>query len=349
MASLTQSSIIARKIIRFAIYLVILIVVVRVTFATGTKVFRIFFPEPPPKPTVTFGKLTALPFPENLSITEGLTFTLETAEGKLPEFTGQIRVFFMPKAAPNIQGLEFAKQKAVAMGFSPEGRELVESVFLFPNRNSPSTLNMEIVSGIFSISYNLPANPRALDENPPSADTATSQVRSFLARAGFLVDDLSGPVEHDFIKIEEGRFVNALSQSDGQITKINLYRKGYEDLPSAPLDPDEANVWFMIGGSRERADQIIAAEYHYYPIDEEQSATYPIITAEFAWKELTQGGGFIVGRDDENQLDVTIRNVYLAYFDPGQYTEFYQPIVVFEGDGGFVAYVPAVTPEYYGE
>ena len=349
MASLTHTSIIARKIIRFIIYGIVFIIVARFTILTGIRIYRIFFPEPPPAPTVAFGKLTNLPFPENLAKTENLVFTLETADGKLPEFTDQTRVYFMPKASPNIQGLEFAKQKAVSLGFSPGGRELVETVFLFQNRSSPSTLTMNIVTGIFSISYDLRANLQALNEIPPAADTATSLVRSFLARAQLLVDDLSGPVEHEFIKIEEGRFVTALSQSDGKITKINLFRKSFDDLPSVTLNPDEANVWFMISGSRNRADQFIAAEYHYYPIDEEQSSTYPIKTSEKAWKELTGGKGYVVSHADESRIDVTIRNVYLAYLDAGQYTEFFQPVVVFEGDNDFVAYVPAVTSEFYGE
>jgi hypothetical protein len=38
----------------------------------------------------------------------------------------------------------------------------------------------------------------------------------------------------------------------------------------------------------------------------------------------------------------------MAYYDPDVLSQYFQPIVVFEGDGGFVAYVPAVTAEYYG-
>lgn len=349
MASLTQSSILARKIIRFTIYAIVFIIVARFTIITGIRIYRFFFPKPPPAPTVTFGKLTELPFPENLAKSENLSFTLETADGKLPEFPDQRKVYFMPKAAPNIQGLEFAKQKAVSIGFSPEGRELVETVFLFQNRSSPSTLTMNIVSGIFSISYDLRANPQVVNEIPPAPDTATSLVRSYLARAELLTDDLSGPVTHEFVKIEQGRFVQAVSLSESDIIKINLFRKSFDDLPSVTLDPDEANVWFMISGSREREDQVIAAEYHYYPLDEDQSSTYPIKTSQEAWEELTRGGGFIVSHEDESQTDVTIRNVYLGYFDAGQYTEFYQPVVVFEGDNDFVAYVPAVTSDYYGE
>jgi len=40
--------------------------------------------------------------------------------------------------------------------------------------------------------------------------------------------------------------------------------------------------------------------------------------------------------------------VYLAYYDAGVPTDYYQPIIVFEGDQDFLAYVPAIASEYYG-
>ena len=347
-ATLTQSSIIARKIIRFSIYAIIFIVVSRFTILLGIRIYRNFFPEPPPAPTVTFGKLPILPFPDNPAGSGNLTYSLETPEGELPEFPEQAKIYNMPKIPPSIQSLEFAKQKAASLGFSQNGRELVETVFLFPNESSPSTLTMNVVSGIFSISYDLRANPSAIDEVPPAPDVATSQVRTFLARAELLNDDLSGPVIHDFIKIEEGKFVTAISLSESDLVKVNLFRKSFDNLPSVTSTPNEANVWFMVGGAKDRANQIIAAEYHYYPSSEQGSGTYPIKTAQKVWEELNSQKAHIVRIKDPSGDAVKIRNIYLAYYDAGQYVQYYQPVVVFEGDNDFVAYIPAVTDEYYG-
>lgn len=349
MASLTQTAIIARKVIRYSIYGIIFIIFTRITIGLGVKIYRYLFPKPPPPPTVTFGKLPNLPFPEQTVTIENLVFSLETAEGDLPSFPNQLGVYFMPKILPSIQAKELAQQKAVSLGFKPEGRELVETVFLFENREAPSSLTMNIISEIFSISYDLRANPRVLENVPPTSESAISQVRSYLARSGFLKDDLSGPVTHTYIKIEEGRFVPAISRSEADIIKINIFRKAFYELPAVTPEPDEANVWFMLSGARDRADQIIAAEYHYYPIDEEQLGTYPIKTAQQAWENLKEGKGFIARLGDNKEGLITIRRAYLAYYDAGQYTEFYQPVFVFEGDNGFIAYVPAVTDEYYGK
>lgn len=348
MASLTQASIVSRKIIRFTIYFFVLIIIVRISIGTAGKIFRFFFPEPPPPPTVTFGKLPSLPFLDTEVNVENLTFNLETIAGELPEFTDQLRVYFMPRASAGIKDLEIARQKAVSLGFSPSGSELVETVFIFQNKTAPSRLTMNIVSHVFSISYDLRANPQAVNNIPPAPEVAGKQAKSFLTKAEFLKDDLTGPETYNFIKIVESDFSPAVSLSDSDIIKVNIFRKDFNELPSLSSTPGEANVWFMLSGGDSRTSPVIAAEYKYYPVAEDQNATYPIKTSQQAWDDLKAGKGFIADLG-ENESIVTVRKVYLAYYDAGQYTEFYQPIVVFEGDNNFMGYVPAVTDDYYGE
>ena len=84
-------------------------------------------------------------------------------------------------------------------------------------------------------------------------------------------------------------------------------------------------------------------------LQENEFATYPLKTASEAWEDLKSGKGFIANLGDNNEGVLKIRRVYLAYYDAGVYTEFYQPIVVFEGDNKFTAYVPAVDSQYYGK
>jgi hypothetical protein len=347
-ASLTQTSTIARKIIRYTIYAVILIIVARFTIKTGVRIYRNFFPQPPPAPTVAFGKLPNLPFPEKEI--PNLSYSLETPEGEFPTFPKQLGVYFMPKKSPSIRALEIAQEKVALLGFKSDGTELVETVYVFRYDRVPVSLTMNIVSGIFSISFDLNSDPTVIERIPPAPEVAASRVQSYLSRAKLLEKDLAGPVTHEFIKIEQGRFVEALSLSEADLIQVNLFRKSFgDDIPSVTPDPTEANVWFMLSGEGRTGRQTIAAEYHYFPVDENQSATYPLKTAQDAWEELKAAGGYIASLGDNQAGNITVRRVYLAYYDPGQYTEFYQPVVVFEGDGDFVAYVPAVTSEFYGE
>lgn len=349
MASLTESSIIARKVIRYAIYGLILIIILRFTIKLGVGIYRKIFPAPPPKPTVAFGKLPTLPFPEK-AVPPDLTYTLETPDGKLPVLAKQVEIYFMPPIPSNIRVLETAKEKARSLGFNPEGRLLVENVpnvYIFQGRNPASSLTMNIITGVFSISYDLSSDPSAISGMPPAPEAAIAQARSRLQSAGLLHEDLSeGRTTHEFLRIEGGKFVSAVSLSEASAIKVNLFRKSFgKDIPSVSPDAKQANIWFMfVGGS----GQIIGAEYHYFPMDEKNPATYPLKTADETWEELKSGKSYVANLGDNESGNITIRRVYLAYYDAGQYTAFYQPIVVFEGDNDFTAYVPAVASNFYG-
>ena len=349
MTTLTQTAILTRKIIRYGIFSIIAIIVLRMILLTTIKIYKKIFPPPPPPPTVTFGKLPKLIFPKK-DVPANLTFTLETAEGGFPKLPVQAKIYFMPKLAANLLSLDAAKTKAQSLGFKPEGQEISPTTYRFFQQSAPSTLEMNIILGIFSISYDLKIDPSPLDVRPPAPEVAAANIRSFLSSANLLPSDLTGPTTHEFFKLQEGKFVSVLALSESNLVKINFFRKAYDNLPVLSSDSKSANVWFMVSGVNERGKQIIAAEYHYFPVDESQSSTYPIKTAEAAWNDLGGEQVYIAdsGSNKEGE-NIKIRRIYLAYFDPGEPADFLQPIFVFEGDKGFLAYVPAVALEYYGE
>lgn len=348
MASLTQIAITSRKIIRYGIFLIIFLIVGRVLLSAGVKIYKNTFPTPSPAPTVKYGKLTKIPFPVN-GITAKFTYSLETPEGGLPtNVSPQAKVYFMPKTNANLLSLDAAKSRASALGFSTEVQQLSDIVYKFKNPNFPVTLQMSIITGTFSISYDLTSDPLPISFKPPVAEVAAANFKSYLSEASMLPDDLTGSVTHDFLKISNGKLISALSLSESNFVKINLFRKNYDNLPSVTGDPNQANVWAIISGSGNNGQQIIASEYHYHTVDESQFATYPLKTPTDAFAELQSGQAFIANMGVNNDGDtLKIRHIYLAYFDPDADSEYFQPIYVFEGDNGFIAYIPAVTPEYY--
>jgi len=349
MTSLTEVSIITRKIIRYSIYFVIFIIIGRILFNTGKSIYLKIFPPKEPAPTVSFGKLPALPFPDKPKI-GNISLSLETADGNLPTLPTQVKVFVMPKQSSHLLSLDVAKQKSQALGFQAEGEAQSESMYKFLSRNNNSTLLMNIVTGSFTITYNLKADSSPIEKRPQSPEILASFVRSHLSSANILPGDLSGPTQNEFLKIEGENIVSALSLSDSNFVKIHLFRKNYENYPVLTNEPKKANVWFMLSGSQEPEKKIIAAQYFYYPVDESQFSTYPLKTAQEAWSMLTAGNTYIASYGQNKEGDsVKIRKIYLAYYDSGKETEFLQPIIVFEGDKDFVAYVPAVSASYYGE
>lgn len=345
MATLTEISIAARKTIRYGIYIIIFLVVIKYSIGIGRTIYNRMFPPPPEPPSVGFDVLPVLPLPEEK--TQGLSFNLETTTGELPVLTNKLPVYFMPPIVSGLSDLDEAKEKAKGLGFDPDGKKVVDNVpnvYVF-KKGQESTLTMDIIKGTFSISYDLSSNPSVIGGNPPAPSSAIGAVRGYLQSASSLAPDLSETAVHQLIRINQGEYVEAISLSEADLIRVNIFRKDYADsLPAVTPNMPLANIWFLLSSGRE----IIAAEYKYYPVNEERFETYPIISSQEAWDKLVNGEGHIANLG-VNEDEITIRRVYLAYYDAGQYTEFYQPVFVFEGDDNFYAYVPAVTDEYYEE
>jgi hypothetical protein len=345
MASLTQTAILTRKIIRFTIYFIIFLIIGRIALGLAITLIQKLFPSPPPAPTVQFGKLPSLSFPIGNN-TPPLTYIVQTPEGGLPTLASQAKVYFMPQSHSDLLALDNTKQKAASLGFAGTPKQITPTIYEFTN--GLSTLEMNIVTGTFSIGFNLNADQSPLTQIPPTANIASGVAKNFMSQASLLPDDLSGPVTEEYLKVQNKQLVTAISQSEGNLIKINFFRRSYDKLISVTPNPNQGNVWFVLSGSNEQSKQIIGAQYYYYPVDVTRFETYPLKTADQAFKDLQANHGFIANLG-QNKNKVIIRRVYLAYYDAGVPEQFYQPVIVFEGDNGFVAYVPAVTSTYYGE
>lgn len=348
MTNLTRIAISSRKAIRYGIFGIIFLIVGKFVFDVASAVYLTVFPPGPPPATVKYGPLHPIPFPQN-NVEASYQYIVETPEGGLPtDIPTQAKVFFMPKVNPNLLSLDVAKEKATALDFSEEPQQITETIYRFRNPKVPSVLEMNIVTGVFSITYDLNADRTPLDSKPPAAEIAATSFRELLTEANVLPDDLTGPTSHSFFKLSDGQFINAISLSEADVIKVNLFRKPYDELPSLTANPNEANVWAIISGSTNKDQKIVASEYHYFPVDESQFSTYPIKTPEEAYGNLVASQAYFADPGLNKKGDtIKIRRVYLAYFDPEIPADFYQPIYVFEGDNGFTAYVPAVTPDYY--
>ena len=356
MTKLTEVAITARKSIRYGLLAIVAITLGKILLDAGISLYLKVFPPGPPAPTVKFGKLTKVPFPETNTAYPKLTYTLETSTGALPtDIPTQAKVFFMPKVSSNLLSLDVAKTKANALGFD-ENNPIQESDYLykFKHPEYPSTFEMNIINGAFSISYDLNSDRTPIDNRPTVAEVAASEFRSALSSANVLKEDLSGPTSYSYLKLNSGKLENVISLSEADAVKVNLFRKAYDNYPSVTADPNQSNVWAIISGSSQKDQQIIAAQYHYYPVDESQYSTYPIITPDDALKRLQSGEAYIASMGKYKDGDsLKIRKVYLAYYDPDTSGDFYQPIYVFDSGendpkDSFIAYLPAISRTYYG-
>lgn len=348
MTRLTKVAIMTRKIIRFSVLGMVMLVVLRVAVAVGTGVYQNYFGQKTPPPNVEFGKMPKIPFPAvSTDDYPKFSYTLETVEGSVPKLDNQARVYYMPKANITLLSLDSARVTATLLGFSGEPEQVNSTVYRFPHQKLPARLEMNIATKIFSISYELKDFFIPFENRPPAPEVAVERAKSILTSANVFPADLTGNTSYQFLRVENKNLVGVPSLSEANLVKVNLYRKQYNKYPSMPPYPSQANVWFILTGSGSGITQLLAGDFYYYPVDETKFATYPLRTSQQAYEDLQAGKGYIASLGNNEDGNVTLRKVYLAYYDPDTITDFYQPIFVFEGDRNFTAYVPAVSYDYY--
>ena len=346
---LTTTAIRTRKLIRYTIYFFIFLFIARISLNIGGNIYTKLFPPGPPPATLGFSRLSPIPFPERGTGLQGVEVRAETPSGGLPELPEQAKVFFMPPPTTTLFSLERARARAKGAGFTLFPTETTPTALRFNHPQVPMTMEMDIVSGAFSVSYNLISDPSPLVAQAPNAQLATNSARQFFASTDSLPKDLTGPVTQEFIKAQGRQMVRALSLSEADFVRVNFFRAPASEVPTVTPRLNEANVTALVSGSRETNRRIISADYRYFPVDFSRFETYPLKTAVRALEDLLAGKGYVINLGFSSPNQVVIRRVYLAYYDPDEPSEFYQPVVVFEGDGDFRAVVPAVTDEYYGE
>lgn len=159
-------------------------------------------------------------------------------------------------------------------------------------------------------------------------------------------DDLTGgPVSVSFLKLIGDRLTPTTSLSQSDAERVDIFRKPIGTIALFTPVPDQGPISIIFSGSTNTKKRIIQFAYTYWPIDYQTNATYPLKTSNLAWTELQQGQGYIA-RYPTNSTTAIVRNVYLGYYDSFDPQNYLQPIFVFEGDNGFLGYVPAVTSEW---
>lgn len=348
MANLTQTAYLTRKVVKYGTFFLIFLIIFRIVWGISVSLFRKVKPPSPPPPTVSFSTLPAIKFPEKTGLPE-LTFNLETIEGTLPKLDSIGKVYFVPQKVATLFSLENTKEIAQRMGFKGEPQKLSPRKFLFQTGGVPNTtLEIDIITNYFKLDYDFVNDQEILAEKKLPSDTqAVSEAKSFLSQAGLLTPDLAeGTGKVSYLKLEVPNLVPAISLSEADFVRVDLFRKEVNNLPVLPLKAKESQVFFLISGSRNKAKRIVKTGYIHSPVDENLSGTYPLKSTNTAWQELLSEQGFIANLGDNQDGKITIRKIYLAYYEQDEPQEFLQPIFVFEGDRDFYAYVPAVDPKW---
>jgi len=351
MPTLTETAVTARKVIKYFIIGIISISILVPAFNAFRDYWEKTHPAPPPGPTVAFGQIPAITFPQSQTQNQ-YQFQLQTIEGVLPKMPAQAKVYFVFTVGPKFFDEEKTREKARLLGFPDEITRDPYYRYTFKNPQTNATLKLDMLNENFEVRYPFEADPFFIGQNSPAPQQALGTIQGFLASGNSWPNDIDQEkTKNLFFKYDqEKRELAAVpSLSEAEVIKVNLFRADLDGLSLLPPNPQDSNISFLVA-QKEGKPIIIAGKYIHFPIQQEQVATYPLKNSTLAWEELRAGKAFI-GNLGNNSSDrpIIIRRIYLAYFDPSLPQNFLQPIFVFEGDNDFIAYLPALDPSWIKE
>ncbi|MDP2860376.1 MAG: hypothetical protein Q8N98_01520 [bacterium] len=354
MLTLTKTAFYTRRTVNLTIIGIILFIVLKISWAGFSAYWQKIHPPPPPPPTVAFGKLPRVNIPTSSHLGEipvKINYSLETIDNSLPEIDRLAKVFFMPHPSLKLLSFERAKTLAGKMGFKNEPLALSAILYQWNDLNYPGrTLKMDITSQNFTLNYDYAKEESVFEEKyNDSKEKAVQEVKDYLSDLSLFPEDLKeGVGEAQYLDRHGETFIQALGKPPVDAVRVNLFRRNIEEFNILGVKRKSSLTNLFLSGNRDRAKRFLAINYYYYPIDSENFATYPLKTAEEAWKELLDGEAFIISLNSADIKETLgIKKIYLAYLDTEDPQTYLQPIFVFEGEYDFLAYLPAIKEEMF--
>ncbi|MBI2593691.1 hypothetical protein HYW44_03540 [Candidatus Daviesbacteria bacterium] len=302
----------------------------------------IYLPGLPPvveKPTLAFGPLPKLKFPDPTVASSNFSYSLDTETGALPEKLPELfKVYSIAQLATDLLALDRAKNLAGALEFNKNPEAISPTQYKFLDDISGGELIVDLDTGNFKFRKNYATSSGDNFERIEdfiNEDKQSQSFKNFLSSRELLKDQL-----------KNGRtrvtYNNPVKKDSTQAT-INLWQENVEDIPIVTPKFNEGLIKTISINNQNLNKKYISMDYIFWPIDLNNFGTYPIKKVDEAFEELKNGEGFIA--IEPLRGNVSISKIYLAYYLSEEYTNYLQPVYVFEGSG-FASIVQAVKNEF---
>lgn len=338
-----------RKILAIIAGVICLFILVAIIINVGNAIKEAISPTPPPPPTVSFGKLPPIPFPPSGTIPT-ISYNIDTLTGSLPVLPTQLSIYKFNEPQPDLLALDKTKQMldGSGMGFTTNPIALSDTDYIWINTDPlPKKLQMNILSKDFTLNSDYINNQAVLYAvnliDPPTAVQRATQFMQNLEGA-FPTDIDTSKTKTSLYSINSGIVLPATSLSTAQIIRVDFFQKDVDKLPILYSTPFQSLINVQLASAPNNDSQVIQAQMIHKTIGNDK-ATYPIKTAQQALNDLKKGNAYIASIST-GATTINIQNISLAYYISDLPQTYLIPIIVFQGDNNFTAYVTAVTDEW---
>lgn len=341
--NLSRTTEVGRKVVKYSAILLVSYMVLSVVIRVSVAYYRYLNPPAPAPPTMGFNLLPPIDFPEEFSQDFPEELVISIPREKLSNFPNRATVYFYPKQSPSLLADERVRGIANKLNFTGEPEIMdVNSYRWYKYQPIDYVFEIDLVSYNFFLRSDFQTRPELLVSRAvPEEQQAVKSVKTYLSRIDLLPQDLatsSGEIR--YLKSLAGELFEAVSLSDATFLEVNLNRASVDGQYKIYNPQVNRGIVSAIVSNALGANSILDLKYNYYPLDYTKPETYPIKSINAALAELESGEAYVAS---EIYLDEAIvRDVFLGYFEDYDYQPYLQPIYVFEGDDGFVAYVSAI-------
>lgn len=337
MSTLTDTAVFSKKASVWVVVGIVALVVLLIFLGIGKRIKKAFFPEPPPPPTVAFGKLPKVDLSEGIKPRDGIVYNLETITGDFPQLPTVFKVFGIREAETSFGALEEISGKLANERFESEPLEIMSGVLKFVDSiNEDRTITVDLTRRDFLLESGYFTDTRILAGRPISIEDAQNRTDGLFRTLGVDVSDFGrDKIITKFLRIDGTALSSATSLSSANLIQVIYNRNDLDGTPVIWPQQEEPLVYTLVG-----LDQIVEAKVENMPIEKFRFSSYPLKGPAAAFEQLKKGNAAF--NEPLTTSAVTIIDVSIGYVESTKSGQFLQPFYFFRGPGDFIAYVPAV-------
>lgn len=331
-------------------YVILSILVIFILFYSTTLVLKLIELNKiqPVFTNTIFGKIAA-PQVKDASTSAGLSFKIDTVEGRPVTATDSAKVFYLPPPVSRFGYREKVYLIAQTLGFdiNVTRYQLREETAVLADPTQE--LSVDIRNFNFTYHYNFENNPDLFKTAvTPTTKQGQDGAIAFLQKIGKYPDEFAqGTLNTIFFYYNpETKELKQLERNVGaNLVEIDFYRPHIDNHPVvSPTFFNSQNYVLMMIDQNGDA-RIIRAQIKFFEKSDQQVGYYPVISGDQAYSNLKEGKGMVVSNPGNNKK-VVVKTMKISYLDPDFYQDYLQPVYVFIGENDFVAYVPAISDNY---
>lgn len=350
----------------FVFYYILTLAIIPV----ASRIIASVLPEKDP-PNPIFGQLDPLEFTAKSLLNQNPVYSLNTKNGRLPaDLPVKVPVYKFKQPRFSYEAGKNARKEAAELGFTDDDlvSDLKGTLYKWRDIKTGGTLDINTDNRDLNMTTPIEGRSFLFSATFLNKETAISLAKNLFQRLGRFNDQLYPMGKQTAVlgKFTNDSLVETTQVADAQLARVDFFRSvGAYKIMGPDAKKGLLSAYVKVPDSALKTLNFPIVEGHFWEIDTQSNATYPLISVQDAWNAVSKNSGIISNITPKVsnifkqytpiQVDkILINNIYIAYYETPKLLKVLQPIYVFEGNyttagtqgGDITIYFPAIRGDY---